>query len=422
MIAWVALATVNGRAAQEPAGAEPGAVHDPVAQLQRRIDQGRTTLQFEPKHGYLQSLLRELNVPASSQSLVFSKTSFQRDHISPWRPRALYFNDDVYAGWVQGGDVIELASIDSRQGAIFYLLKQEAAPRPQFIRQSFDCMECHQSALTHDVPGLIIRSVYPDSDGQPILTAGTFLTSDQSPLKERWGGWYASGTCGRQRHMANVIVEDEEHADRLGRDDNIAGANIKDLGRLFPTAPYLTPDSDIVALMVFQHQAQIHNLISRTAIEVRAALRDEAVVNQALGQPAGQRSASTVERIESSCEPLVKAMLFSGEAGLTDRVAGTSSFAKEFAARGVRDPKGRSLRDFDLQHRLFKYPCSYLIYSDSFNEMPAVAREYVYHRLFQVLTGRDDAREFANLSDDDRDAIMQILRATKHDLPVYWNR
>ena len=131
-------------------------------------------------------------------------------------------------------------------------------------------MECHQSALTHDVPGLIIRSVYPDPDGQPILSAGTFLTSDQSPLKERWGGWYASGTCGRQRHMANQTVINEEQADRLGRDENSADSNIRDLSKLFPTEPYLTPDSDIVALMVFQHQAQVHNLMSCAAYEVEA--------------------------------------------------------------------------------------------------------------------------------------------------------
>src|SRR6185436_6266356 len=80
---------------------------DPVARLQQRISSGEITLESEPHFGYLPAILRALNVPTSSQSLVFSKTSFQFTQIAPSRPRALYFNDDVYVGKVQGSRVLE---------------------------------------------------------------------------------------------------------------------------------------------------------------------------------------------------------------------------------------------------------------------------------------------------------------------------
>ena len=101
-------------------------------------------------------------------------------------------------------------------------------------------------------------------------------------------------------------------------------------------------------------------------------------------------------------------------------ITSTPGFAKDFVRRGPRDAKGRSLRDFDLERRLFKYPCSYLIYSAAFDGMPADVREYVLRRLYEVLTGADRAPEFAHLSAADRKAILEILVATKPNLPDYW--
>ena len=119
---------------------------------------------------------------------------------------------------------------------------------------------------------------------------------------------------------------------------------------------------------------------------------------------------------------MVKYLLFCEEAKLTDEVAGTSDFAKEFAARGPFDAKKRSLREFDLKTRLFKYPLSYVIYTRQFDGLPAEAKERVYLRLWEVLTGKDDSREFAHLGEADRAAVLDIVRDTKPGLPAYWKR
>jgi len=395
------------------------AAHDPITRLQYRLDRGQATLQFDDRHGYLESVLKELHISPSTQSLVFSKTSFQRELISSHRPRAIYFNDDVYVGFVRDGSVLEVATIDNQQGTTFYTISQEQRSKPRFNRLTSQCLQCHESETTRNVPGLLMRSIYPDELGRPLLAAGSFHTTDQSPFNQRWGGWYVTGTSGRMRHMGNVILEDEQNPSLLDRE---YGANLTDLSQRFQVGPYLTADSDIVALMVLTHQANIHNLMTQASYEVRSALSDQFAINEALRQPVSTRTEGTDHRIASACEPLVAAMLFSREAALPDPIAGTSKFTTEFAARGPADSKGRSLRQFDLTHRLFKYPCSYLIYSTQFDGMPAEGRDYIYRRLFDVLNGKDQSAPFKNLSQDDRQAILQILRETKTGLPESWGR
>src|SRR2546430_574651 len=73
----------------------------------------------------------------------------------------------------------------------------------KFVRQTENCLACHGESMTHDVPGLLVRSTFCDADGMPILSAGTFLTTQESPLSERWGGWYVSGVNGTKAGMAN---------------------------------------------------------------------------------------------------------------------------------------------------------------------------------------------------------------------------
>ena len=104
----------------------------------------------------------------------------------------------------------------------------------------------------------------------------------------------------------------------------------------------------------------------------------------------------------------------------TEPVRGNTTFAAEFAKRGPFDKKGRSLRDFDMQTRMFKHPCSYLIYSPAFDALPAEVKDYLYRRLWDVLIGRDVGKEFAHLSAADRTAIREILVETKPRLPGYW--
>jgi hypothetical protein len=390
---------------------------NPVSRLQQRLDSGRVRLEHEPAFGYLRSLLRELRVPESSQMLVFSKTSFQRQRISPKSPRAIYFGDDAYVGYCRHGDVIEVAAVDPQLGAVFYTLPQEPSDRPRFGRQTDACLICHSSLSNQGFPGHVVRSVYSDEGGYPILSMGTYRTDHDSPLAKRWGGWYVTGTSGRQGHLGNLILKEEQPPEKI---DNTAGRNVTTLAGRFNPSGYLSGHSDIVALLVFEHQTEMHNRIARASFLTRLALHEEADINKALGRPADYRSESTTRRIAGACEPLVRYLLFSGEARLTEKVAGTSGFAREFAAAGPRDGRGRSLRELDLERRLFRYPCSYLVYSAAFDALPVAAKDRVLRRVWEVLSGKDTSAEFAHLSGDDRRAILEILIATKPGLPEYW--
>jgi hypothetical protein len=395
-------------------------LNDPIARLQKRLDAGETKLDFDDRQGYLRSVLTQLNIPISSQTLVFSKTSFQYKKISPQTPRALYFNDDVYIGFVHDGKAIEVVSFDPVQGAIFYLLDAHKADKPVFQRAELDCTQCHIATATRGVPGVLLRSIFPSSTGTQVMKSTSFVTSQESPLKDRWGGWYVTGTSGRQQHMGNVIVEDRDHPEQLNR---AAGTNLTHLNGRFDNSIYLTADSDIVAHLVLAHQTQMHNLITETNYKTRIALYDEQQRNKAAA-PSSFNSLSEEARkqFEEPAEALVEYLLFANEAPLTDRVRGTSGFAEQFAALGPRDSRGRSLRDFDLRTRIFKYPCSYLIYSESFDALPEPAKQFVYHRLFQVLTEQDTSPVFARLTHRDRQNILEILLATKTGLPAEWHR
>jgi hypothetical protein len=400
---------------------------DPIAKLQAEIDAGKARLERDAdapagSHGYLPSLLKQLGIPASSQTLVFSKTSFQRDLISPESPRALYFNDDVYVGWIRGGEVIEVASTDPKLGTVFYTLSQHPSAKPKFVRQTDSCLQCHSGTMTGEIPGLMLRSVHPDQSGMPVLTAGTSLTTQDTPLEERWGGWYVTGTHGDRRHMGNVMAKSRDDDGPLDVD---AGANLVSLTDRFDTAPYLNGgNSDIVALMVLEHQTQAHNLFTQLNYQTQWAVRDSRAINQALGKKGAavtdELSDSAKRRISSAGEKLLRYLLFCDEDLITDRIHGTNTFAADFAAKGPRDKKGRSLREFDLRRRMFKYPLSYLIYSPSFDALPAEAKDYVYRRLWDVLSGKDTSAPFKHIATDERQAIIEILRDTKTDLPSYF--
>jgi hypothetical protein len=408
-----AVAQIDG-IEREPINYNTAAADNVITALQERINAGRAKLDFVDDHGHLPALLKELGVPRSSQVLVFSKTSFQRERITPKTPRALYFNDDVYVGFCLRGDVLEVAAVDANLGTAFYTLDQEPTDRPRFDRQQDNCLACHASSATGGAPGHLLRSVFPDRNGVPVLSSGSFRIDHSSPLKERWGGWYVTGTHGKQEHMGNWLVENKKNPEAEG---NAGGHNVTDLKPRFTVANYLTPHSDIVALLVLEHQAEAHNRIARAMIHTRQAMHYQQTLNRELGEPAGKKWDSVTRRIESAGEQLVKYLLFSGEAKLTGPVAGTSEFAAEFAARGPFDKEGRSLRQFDLTTRLFKYPCSYLVYTKGFQALPAEVKGYVYRRLHEVLTGKDTSEAFAHLSAADRTAVLEILRDTLPGFP-----
>jgi hypothetical protein len=401
----------------EPINYRSRPVYDPVAKLQKQIDSGLVHLEYEPQFGYLKSVLEKLGVPVSSQTLVFSKTSFQFRKISPQTPRALYFNDDVYIGFVHDGKAIEIISFDPNQGAIFYLLDVQKASHPTFQRAELDCTQCHIVPATRSVPGVLLRSIVPTASGTQLVRSTAFITGQDSPLKDRWGGWYVTGTTGSQTHMGNVFMPDGQSEERL---DRTAGTNVTKLEGRFDPSFYPTGDSDVVAQLVLAHQTQMHNLITLTNYRTRLTLYAEAAKNKAAGVPADTLSNAAKDQYQRPAEDLVRYLLFSNETPLDGEIKGTSEFAEQFASRGPRDSRGRSLRDFDLRTRIFKYPCSYLIYSEDFDALPSPAKEYVYRRLLEILTGRDESPDFVKLTKQDRQTIFEILLATKPNLPADW--
>jgi hypothetical protein len=374
-----------------------GLASNPTADLQAKIDKGTAKLEWVQGSGYLRSVLKQLNIPVSSQALVFSKTSLQSDRISPKTPRAIYFNDDTYVAWVQGASLLEIMSVDPKTGSAFYVLNQEPDGHPLFERSTgHECSVCHfvQQAAPKFVPRLMFTSVIPDTTGDP---GGAFPidTTDRSPMSERWGGWYVTGTHGTQKHLGNIVLPRPSTAfAKIPPAEMDKGANLLDLSTRFDTKPYLSPNSDIVALMVLAHQVEVQNLIALASGKPNATPKDVG-------------------------EPLLKAMLFSGAVPLTSPIRGSSTFAADFAALGPKDKQGRCLREFDLKTRLFRYPLSYLIYSKPFDAMPDGVRAYVYQRLKDVLNGTDKTPAFAHISASDRTAILGILKETK---PEFANR
>lgn len=377
---------------------------DPVARLQERLNKGEVGLAYQPGDlGYLPALLKLLDLNTDSQVLVFAQTSAQSAKISPRRPRAIYFNDTVAVGFVHDGEVLELTSLDPKQGVILYTLDTEKRDKPEFERRE-DCLECHQGAHTLGVPGLVVSSQYRDPDDKAVLHGSSgYVTDDRTPLGLRWGGWYVTGTFGKQSHLGNMVADPVSPDGQFIKD----GLNRTSLADLFNTSSYPAPTSDVVALMTLEHQARMTNLIIRLGWDTRIAESD--------GKLDESRAA-----LDLDIDDMVTYMLFANEAKIDEPIKGVSTFTKTFTERGPRDKKGRSLRDFDLQKRLFRYPLSYMIYSAAFDGMPDAARERVYRRLYDVLTGKDTDPKFARLSADDRQNILEIVRDTKKNLPAYW--
>ena len=377
---------------------------DPVARLADRLGRGGAVLQFrQDGTGYLASALTQLGITVDSQVLVFSKTSMQAARISPRNPRAIYFTDDVAVGFVRGGNVLEFAAVNPQQGVMFYTLpNQDPAEEPVLSRRG-GCLRCHQGPATAGVPGMFVSSVYPRASGFP-SRLGAIVTDHRTAFEDRWGGWYVNGHTGTMRHRGNAVVRNLDRPDTL---DLEGAANLLDLHRKIDPAGYLSPVSDIVALMTLEHQTQMTNLLTRLGWRARIARH-------------GSSRDVTSRSLTSDITDLVAYMLFVDEPLLKEPVTGASSFARTFVRRGPRDNRGRSLREFDLTRRLFRYPLSYMVYSAAFDALPDDMRNEVYGLLFDVLVGKTRHPRFTRLPVDDRMAILEIVRDTKSDLPLYW--
>ncbi|MFO1499187.1 MAG: hypothetical protein U1G07_12460 [Verrucomicrobiota bacterium] len=370
-----------------------------VAQLNQRLALRQATLSLDDQHGYLPSLLRELQIPPSSQMLVASKTSPNRHFISPKNPRALYYNDQAAVAYVPGAPLLEVAASDPKLGAVFYTLDQKLSAQPRLVRDD-RCLECHASVKTLNIPGFLVRSFRTEDDGEVDLLSGKVVTH-RTPLAERWGGYYVTGTHGDQTHLGNLFGPDAHT--RHEKDPRVNG-NITNLATFLQTRNFLGAGSDIVALLVFDHQEQMENLLTRLSYETIAA----------------QHRGDDLRPTYPAAEAVLKYLLFTDEAILTAPVQGTSTFAQWFESNGPKDGAGRSLRQLDLQTRLFKFPCSYLIYSPSFQGLPAGAKLHLWRRLAQILAGEDKSPDFQKIPPQTKQAIQQILTETHPDLPAFW--
>jgi hypothetical protein len=353
---------------------------DPITQLKRRIDSGALRLAADGQSGYLRSLLQALEIPLSSQILVFSQSSVQGSRINAGNPRALYFNDSVVVGWVRGG-FIEVASQDPEQGTVFYTVGSTIPGRVTIDRRD-DCLSCHNTYRTGLVAGMI----------EPM--------GQTRPLENRWGGWYVTGSVGSIRHLGNVDM-----ATVLKDPSTVNTTPLASLEKQFDASGYLTPYSDVAALMVFEHQMQMMNLLTRLGWETRAASHE-------------RRLETARTALDARTTDVVDYMLFVDEAPIASRLAGTSGFAEAFSAAGPRDSKGRSLKQLDLTKRLLRYPCSYMIYSPLFERLPPTAKHAIYARLWAILSGAAKESKYRHLTAADRQAIIEILRETKADLPA----
>lgn len=374
--------------------------NDRVAKLQARIASGEVKLKWDDQFGWLPSLLDELKVPKSSQMLVFSQTSLQRHAINPRNPRAIYYGDDVYIGYIPNAPMMEISGVDPNLGGIFYSIDQERQDKPTFTRNQ-DCIQCHVSGRTMGVPGHFVRSLQTDGGGDMISGTDTSEVDQCTPLADRWGGWYVTGQHGAQTHMGNLVGVSafERHQSEPAYRGNLA-----DLTQIIDTKKYLRPHSDIVALMVLEHQTHMHNYIARLNYETR-------IMTSMYGH---------IRYLKSQEDAFLRYLLFTEEVPLTAPLSGDPDYVKDFMANAVRDSKGRSLRDLDLHTRMFRYPCSYLIYSEAFDSLPTVMREHLLQRLYDILTGTDTKSDFAKIAASDRQAILEILRETKPNLPDYW--
>ena len=379
-------------------------VDDAIARLQKQLDTGQARLTYDAERwGYLPGLLKQLGINTDSQLLVFSKTSFQAPKITPKTPRAVFFNDTVSIGSVQDGAVLEITALDPKQGIVFYSLDVHESAAPKFKRENQNCLVCHQGEASLLVPGLMISSVLPGPDGTPAPPGvGDLLVDHRTPFEDRWGGWYVTGTHGTLTHRGNAIAPDPARPGDLETENTL---NLTRLDGKLDVSRYLEPTSDLVALMTLEHQCRMSSLITRAGWQARAM----------------DSTATSSRQLDALVEELVAYMLFADEAPLSEPIMGVSSFTHTFPKRGPRDRQGRSLRDFDLSKRLFKYPLSYMIYSEAFDALPPRALDRIYKSLFDILTNHEAGSRYRGLNAADRQSILEIVRETKTNLPAYWD-
>ena len=388
---------------------------DPMSLLMEKIDAGEVTITEENGKPLVERLLRELKLDKDTQVLVFSKTSLQKRAVSYRNPRAIYFNESVYLGWMPNGRV-EVASFDPEIGPLFYFQRQLDDTRSRLFVRTRSCLGCHAGNATNFIPGSLGRSVYPDRTGRVLKGIEDYRRSGHHiPLQDRYGGWFVSGQHGKMRHMGNSIATREDGQVTI---DRKRFANLEKLDQFFPTDSYLAPGSDIAALLVFDHQVTMHHRLVEATYRARQALFDSKLdpMETDVAKLAAGRS---IREFTEGVDKVIDYMLFREEIALP-KVSCEANFRRAFTANKRTDKGGNSLKDLRLDGRIFEHRCSFMIYSPSFEHMPPMLRGAIYDRLHQILTAQAPVKGFEHLGAEERTRIFEILRETKKDLPAKW--
>ncbi|MEO8315366.1 MAG: hypothetical protein ABI645_11280 [Pseudomonadota bacterium] len=385
------------------------ATHNRVWRLKQQLEAGAVKLEWEPKQGYLRSLLRALEIDPDSQVLVFSRTSLQTRFISEKTPRAIYFNDDTYVGWIQGSPLIEFTVIDAAAGVVFFGLENLREQAVSLEREGGRCLTCHDtySMMGGGVPRVLAMSSPVDDPLDTRTNTSASEVDDRTPIEHRWGGWYVTGRRGAAAHFGNLPLREEHGGEQLRK---LVGtrANRESVDGYFDASGYLTNKSDIAALLVLEHQSYVQNLITRANYKVRTIVARGRGAADSWAALDRERQAA----IRPIIEPVVRAMFFADAVKLND-IEGIGGYTARFSRSGPLDSRGRTLRELDLHKRLFRYPLSFLVYSEHFDALPSYVLDYIDSRIAEVLQGRDTTGLSARISAADRAAITQILIDTK---------
>ena len=371
-----------------------------VDRFSRRIPElaeGRLPLDRSSERAFLKSLLRALDIPESSQLLVFSNTSLQLSLINPNNPRALYFSDDLYLGYVPGGK-IEVATIDAELGAVFYIFDIPRSDSRVVVERARRCMNCHANEDTLKVPGLSVKSVAPGPGGGSLDTFHPGQSGHTQPLAERFGGWYVTGTGGFDWHWGN----------RMGRlYQGELSATPLEPGTRFSFERYPVATSDLLAHLLHEHQVGGVNRLIRAQYRFRELHhRNGGSVPQALPPD-----------LETELADLLGYLLFAQEAPIpASGIPGNPAFREGFA-RNRKVVDGHSLKDLDLQTRLLRFRCSYLIHTPFFEGLDADLRRRILRDLDHALSPEKRNAASRHLSDSEAAVIRTILRATVPGFP-----
>lgn len=395
------------------------AVDNPIAQLEQAMQSGQVTLPYrENGRGMLDALLKALNIDPASQLLVYSPTSLQHKLISPEKPRALFFNKNTYIGFVQNSDIVEVTTIDDDKGIVFYTFDNVPEDSKGFERSDQTCLVCHdtQGTMGGGVPMLMaLSSVYSKRNVPLKNYSGIGNIVDQSPVADRWGGWYVTGRHGLQPHLGNIFLDDASQLENLDDFRIWNLETLRDTGYMDPE-PYPADTSDIVALMVLEHQVTIQNQITYVKFKAPAVLKRRGIASVENIDTWAELPEEAQGALQRMLDKLVALLVFMDAADLQSRISGTPAYTEAFLSRGVGDSQGRSLRELDLGKRLFRYPLSYLVYTDDFNSLQPYALDYVLQQLAAYLSGDITLPGRSQFTDAERQAALEILTET---LPAF---